>query len=692
MLQPVLISLFIFIPLFIIDHIIDLKIYLILPLSLISYFIVGYDVLWKSLKNIKRGQFLDENFLMVIATIGALIIGEYLEAVAVMIFYQVGEEFQEYAVNKSRKSISNLMDIKAEYATKINPDGSYEVIEPEDAMIGDLLLIKAGEKIPVDGIVVEGSTSLDVKALTGEAIPKEIKVGDMALSGSININGVITIEVVNEYFDSTVSKILDLVENAYGKKAKSENFITKFAKYYTPIVVGLACLLAFIPPIFLGDLKDWVFRALTFLVVSCPCALGLATPIAIMVGTGVCAKKGILIKDAEVFETLADVKTVVFDKTGTLTNGKPEVIDYTNKDVLELIYNIERLSSHPLANAITRKAEELKIDLREVKNFSNIPGEGVMGMIDEVMYYVGNLQLLKSLNIENINGIGKLINQNSKEGISVLALANDKEVLGLIKLRDEIKETSVEIINDLHKAGIEVVMLTGDKTETAEFISNKLGIDRYYAEVLPQDKQSVVKEIMKSGMLAMVGDGVNDAIALTGADIGIAIGGGTDIAIDSSDVVLLHNDLYGVVNVINLSKKVMKNIKINLFWAFFYNLIGIGLAAGALYYVNGLLLNPMICALAMSFSSVFVCTNALRINLFKGKEVKRMKKLTVPTMACMHCVKRIDEVLKKVKGLEKYSIVLEDKSVTLDTDNDKVINKAIQELKKAGYDCELYKD
>ena len=384
----VLISLLIFIPLFILNIIFDLKIYIILPLSLLSYFIVGYDVLWKSIKNIKRGRFLDENFLMVIATIGALIIGEYLEAVAVMIFYQVGEQFQEYAVNKSRKSISNLMDIKAECATRINEDGSYEVIEPEDAMIGDKLVIKAGEKIPVDGIVIKGSTSLDVKALTGEAIPKDINVGDMALSGSININGIITIEVVNEYYDSTVSKILDLVENAYGKKAKSENFITKFAKYYTPIVVGLALILAFIPPLFLGDLNNWVFRALTFLVVSCPCALVISVPLGFFCGIGGASKYGILIKGGSYLEMLNKANTFVFDKTGTLTTGEFSVVDIkpnniSEAELLKIAASIEVNSNHPIAKCISTYYKEEIINEFKIEELGGLGLKGVLNGKEE---------------------------------------------------------------------------------------------------------------------------------------------------------------------------------------------------------------------------------------------------------------------------------------------------------------------
>ena len=561
----VIISLIIFVPLFIINILFDLKIYIILPLSLIPYFIVGYDVLWKSVKNIKRGQFLDENFLMVIATIGALIIGEYLEAVAVMIFYQIGEEFQEYAVNKSRKSISSLMDIKAEYATRINDDGTYETIEPEDALIGDKLLIKAGEKIPVDGIVLEGSTSLDVKALTGESVPKDITVGDMALSGSININGVITIEVVNEYFDSTVSKILDLVENAYGKKAKSENFITKFAKYYTPTVVVLALLLAFIPPIFLGNLTDWVFRALTFLVVSCPCALVISVPLGFFCGIGGASKYGILIKGGSYLEMLNKANTFVFDKTGTITTGEFSIINITANnikidDLLKITASIEANSNHPIAKGITKAYDDELITDFEIEELG---GFGLKATKNEDVYLVGSKALMEK---ENIN-----IVINNTLG-SVVYIAKNNVFLGSIVVADTIKDKSYEAISYLNKQGYKTIMLTGDNKITANEIANKLQINTVYSELLPHEKVSKLEDIFenksKNDIISFIGDGINDAPAIMRSDVGISMGAiGSDSAIEASDIVLMYDDLTGIVKGKKIAKKTIRIIKQNIIFA-----------------------------------------------------------------------------------------------------------------------------
>lgn len=599
----VLISLLIFIPLFIINIILELKIYIILPLSLLSYFIVGYDVLWKSIKNIKRGQFLDENFLMVIATIGALVIGEYLEAVAVMIFYQVGEQFQEYAVNKSRKSISNLMDIKAEYATRINPDGTYEVIEPEDAMIGDKLLIKAGEKVPVDGIVVEGSTSLDVKALTGEAIPKEIQVGDMALSGSININGVITIEVVNEYFDSTVSKILDLVENAYGKKAKSENFITKFAKYYTPIVVGLALLLAFIPPIFLGDLKDWIFRALTFLVVSCPCALVISVPLGFFCGIGGASKYGILIKGGSYLEMLNKANTFVFDKTGTITTGEFSIVDIkpdnvSSEELLKITASIESNSNHPIARGIANG-----YDGELIKGFTveELGGFGLKATLNDDIYLVGS----KNLMIENN------INYSVNDSIgSVVYISKNNEFLGSVVVADTIKDKSYETIKYLNKKGYKTIMLTGDNNLIASDISNKLGINKYYSDLLPHQKVEKLEEIFNEkengDIISFIGDGINDAPAIMRSDVGISMGGiGSDSAIEASDIVLMYDDLSSIIKGKKIAKKTLRIIKQNIIFA-------LGIKIGVLILSAIGLSNMWMAILADVGVAVIAILNAMR--------------------------------------------------------------------------------
>ena len=609
----------------------------------------------------------------------------------ILVLVSIGKTLEGKSKLKTMDAITKLMKL-APQETIIKVNNEEKIISTKDVKVGDIVICKQGMSVSVDGEIVAGGGSFDESSITGESMPLYKTPGEKVVSSSMLLNGYVEYKATKVGDDSTINTIIRLVNEASNSKAPISRFVDRVAGKFTFVVISIAFIAFALFMILEGSFEFALNIFISVLVVSCPCALGLATPIAIMVGTGVCAKNGVLIKGAEVFEILSNLNTIVFDKTGTLTNGKPKVIEYTNGEVLELSYNIERLSSHPLANAIIEKAEKLKLDVREVRNFSNIPGEGVAGVIDDKKYYLGNLQMLKNLKIDNHNKFEEIeseIIENSKIGTSVLVLATDNEILGTIKLRDEIKDTSIEVVSELHKNNVKVVMLTGDKEETANYISNKLGIDKYYAEVLPQDKQSIIKEIQKdSKVVAMVGDGVNDAIALTEANVGIAIGSGTDIAIDSADIVLLHNDLYGVTNIVSLSKRIMKNIKVNLFWAFFYNTIGICLAAGALYYVNGLLLNPMICALAMSFSSLFVCINALTINLFKGKEVKKMKKLVVPTMACMHCVKRIDEVLKKVKGIGNYTIVLEEKSVNLETEDEKIIKKVISELKKAGYEAE----
>ena len=612
----------------------------------------------------------------------------------ILVLVSIGKALESRSKLKTLDAITKLMKLAPQEAI-ILENGKEKIINTKDVKIYDTVVCKQGMSIAVDGVITSGGGSFDESSITGESMPVYKTIGDKVVSSSILLNGYIEFNANKVGDDTTINTIIRLVNEASNSKAPISRLADKVAGKFTFVVISIA-LIAFAIFMFLeGSFEFSLNIFISVLVVSCPCALGLATPIAIMVGTGVCAKKGILIKSAEVLETLSHVKSIVFDKTGTLTNGKPKVIEYTSQDVLKLAYSLEKLSSHPLANAIIEEAESLNIDLQDVENFENIPGEGISGIIDNNKYYLGNLNMIDKLVInnnfikDNLLDIQNQVIENSNKGTSVLVLSTEYKILGTIKLRDEIKESTMSVINDLHNAGVSVTMLTGDKKETAKYISEKLGIDKYYAEVLPQDKQTIIKEIKKeNGVVAMVGDGVNDAIALTEANVGIAIGSGTDIAIDSADIVLLHNDLYGIINSVLLSKKVMKNIKINLFWAFFYNAIGILLAAGVLYYVNGLLLSPMICALAMSFSSLFVCTNALTINLFKGKEVTKMKKFVIPTMACMHCVKRIDEALKKVKGLKDYKIVLEEKSVTLDTDDEKIIKKAISELKKAGYEVE----
>lgn len=561
----VIVALILFVPLFILNLLYDFKTYVILPLSLVPYLLVGYDVLWKSIKNIKRGQILDENFLMIIATIGALIIGEYLEAVAVMIFYQIGEEFQEFAINKSRKSIAGLMDIKAEYATKINDDGSYETIEPEDCIVGDKLIIKAGEKVPVDGIIVEGSSSLDVKSLTGEAIPREVNIGDIVLSGSININGVIIIEVTNEYFDSTVSKILDMVENAYGKKARSENFITKFAKYYTPIVVLLALLLAFIPPIFIGNLSDWVFRALTFLVVSCPCALVISVPLGFFCGIGGASKYGILIKGGSYLEMLNKTNIFVFDKTGTITTGEFKIvnvnpINISSEELLKIVSSIEQNSNHPIAKGILNS---YKGELINGFSVNEIGGFGLKASYENDEYLVGSKSLMEKNNIEFV------INESIG---SVVYISKNNKFIGSIVVSDIIKDKSILLFEYLKSKKYTSIILTGDNRVIAEDIAEKVNADKIYSELLPHQKVEILEEIIKNknekDVVSFIGDGINDAPAIMRSDVGISMGGiGSDSAIEASDIVLMYDDLSSIIKAKKIARKTINIIRQNIIFA-----------------------------------------------------------------------------------------------------------------------------
>lgn len=562
-LTRIIVSLVIFIPTFIIHLFVDIPLYFILPISIISYLIAGYDIVIRCFRNIIKGQLLDENFLMTLATIGAFIIGEYLEAVAVMIFYQIGEMFQEYAVEKSRKSIANLMDIRPDFATIIRDDVE-EVVDPIDVEVGDILIIKAGEKIPVDGVVIKGKTSLDTKALTGEAIPRDITVGDEALSGSINIDGVILVEATKLYFDSTVAKILDMVENAAGKKAKSEAFITKFARVYTPIVVVSALLLGLIPPLFVGGWSDWIFRALTFLVVSCPCALVISVPLSFFCGIGGASKDGILVKGGSYLEKLKDANIFVFDKTGTLTKGVFEVVEikgygYSEEEVLNLAAKVEAKSNHPIAVSIVKKANLNEFNDVDVEE---IAGYGLKTIGDEVIL-VGNDKLMKENNINYIphGGAG-----------SVVYVSLNGSFVGSILVADTIKEEAKYTINTLNELGYKTIMLTGDHKEVAFNIADKLNINEVKSELLPQDKVVVLEDIISNkkdnDVVVFVGDGINDAPVLMRADVGISMGGiGSDSAIEASDVVLMYDNLDGIIKAQKVAKKTLSIVMQNIVFA-----------------------------------------------------------------------------------------------------------------------------
>jgi Cd2+/Zn2+-exporting ATPase len=551
-------------------------------LFIISYLVVGCEILKKAVRNIFRGKVFDENFLMAVATIGAFAIGEFPEAVAVMLFYQVGELFQSYAVDKSRKSIASLMDIRPDYAN-IEKDGKVEKVDPDEVKIGDIIIVKTGEKIPLDGVVVEGTSSLDTMALTGESVPRVVKTEDEVLSGCINKDGLLKIRVTKEFGESTVSKILDLVENASSKKSKSENFITKFAKYYTPTVVIIAVLLAFIPPIILKDFNTfsvWLYRALSFLVVSCPCALVISIPLSFFGGIGGASKMGILIKGSNYLEALANTEIVVFDKTGTLTEGIFEVQDIyaegiEKDELLRIVAHAENYSNHPIAKSV-KKAYNKEIDEKIIKNPQELSGKGIWAKIDEKDILVGNekLMLEEKIDFKKCDEVG-----------TILYVAIDKKYVGYVLIADKIKQDSPKTIRELKAMNIkETVMLTGDKKEVGEYVAKKLNMDKVYTELLPDGKVEKVEELLKqkseNGKLVFVGDGINDAPVLTISDIGVAMGGlGSDAAIEAADIVIMTDETSKISKAINLSKKTMRIVRENIIFAIFVKIAVLVLTA-----------------------------------------------------------------------------------------------------------------
>ena len=573
---------------------------------LISYAIVGAEIVIVAIKNIFKGEVFDEHFLMAVATIGAISIGEYPEAVAVMLFYQIGEMFQDYAVDKSKKSITELMDIRPDYAN-VKRENKITKVKPEEVKINEIIVVKPGEKIPLDGIVIDGKSMLDTSSLTGESLPRSIKKDEEVLSGCINQSGTITIRVTKEYGESTVHKILDLVENASNKKSKSENFITKFAKYYTPIVVILAVMLAIIPPIILrdGNFTNWLYRALTFLVVSCPCALVISIPLGFFGGIGGASKKGILVKGSNYLEALANTETVVFDKTGTLTEGvfevqeiktakeiqdqklketkqEPENIEIseiTKEELLKTVAICENDSNHPIANSVKNayvKQNNEKIDTSNLKNVQEISGKGISATIEGKEVLVGNQKLMKDKDIKYIQ---------CKSVGTILYVSIEGKFAGYIVISDKIKQDSKEAISSLNKNGVKkTVMLTGDKKEVAEKVSKQIGIDAVYAELLPDGKVKKVEELLQTkeskGKLVFVGDGINDAPVLALSDIGIAMGGlGSDAAIEAADVVIMTDEPSKVSKSIDIAKKTMKIVKENIIFAIAVKIIVLILGA-----------------------------------------------------------------------------------------------------------------
>lgn len=538
-------------------------------LYVIAYIIVGYDIVLKAVRNIFKGKVFDENFLMTVATIGAFCIGEFPEAVAVMLFYQVGELFQSYAVDKSRKSIASLMDIRPDYANVYRED-EIERVDPDEVNIGEITLVKPGEKIPLDGVVVEGESMLNTQALTGESVPRKVSINDEVLSGCINNDGILKIKVSKEFGESTVSKILDLVENAGSRKSKSENFISKFAKYYTPIVVIVAVALAIIPSLVMKDslFSDWLYRALSFLVVSCPCALVISIPLSFFGGIGAASKIGVLIKGSNYLEALASAEIVVCDKTGTLTEGvfkvqKMSAYGYSDDDLLRYAAYAEGFSNHPISLSL-KQAYNKEINEKLVTKTQEISGKGVKALVDGKMVLVGNEKLMREYNIK--------FKKCEETGTIVYVAIND-EYAGTILIADKIKEDSYKAVKLFKNNHVEkVVMLTGDRENISESVANELNLDEYHAELLPQDKVSWVEKLMtqksSGGKLIFVGDGINDAPVLALSDIGVAMGGlGSDAAIEAADVVIMTDEPSKIANSVQISKKTMRIVRQNIVFA-----------------------------------------------------------------------------------------------------------------------------
>ncbi|HHQ4188662.1 TPA: heavy metal translocating P-type ATPase [Clostridium perfringens] len=543
----------------------------------VAYIIAGGEVLLRAFKNILRGQVFDENFLMAIATIGAFAIGEFPEGVAVMLFYEVGEMFQDYAVNKSRKSISDLMNIRPDFANLIDINGEEKRVAPEDVNVGSIIVVRAGEKVPLDGVVLSGEATLDVSALTGESLPKEVEAKDDVLAGSINKSGLLKIKVTKSFGESTVSKILDLVENAGNKKSPTEKFITKFARYYTPVVVFSALALAIIPPLIISgeSFSTWISRALIFLVVSCPCALVVSIPLGYFAGIGLASKNGILIKGSNYLEALNNVESIVFDKTGTLTKGTFKVgkikstSELTREELLKLGAYTEYYSNHPIAKSIENEFNE-EINKELISNYEEISGKGIKVDIDGETFLAGNSKLMDMFNIKitSIHEIG-----------TVIYLANEKSELGYIVISDEIKEDSKEAISGLKENGVkQTIMLTGDNKKVGDNVAKELGLDKAFCNLLPQDKVEKLEDIFqnksKDKKVAFVGDGINDAPVLARADIGIAMGAvGSDAAIEAADVVIMDDKPSKIIKAIKIAKKTNKIIWQNIIFALFIKII-----------------------------------------------------------------------------------------------------------------------
>lgn len=633
----------------------------------------------------------------------------YFEAAGMILtLVSLGKYLEKLSKRKTTTAIEKLMDLSPKEAVVLK-DNIETKVKIEEVKLGDIVVVKKGDSVPVDGKIIEGNASIDQSNITGESIPVYKTANDDVYSSTIVTAGYIKVKATKVGEDTSIANIIKLVDEASNSKAPISKLADKISGVFVPVILAIALVTFIINLIVSKDFQIALNFAITVIVIACPCALGLATPVAIMVGTGKGAENGLLIKNAEILEKAHHIKTVVLDKTGTITEGKPRVTDFesfeSDSDLLSVIYSLENMSEHPLALSMIEYAKENNANLLEVKEFKTTDGRGIEGIVNNSKYFIGNYKSVEELKL-NTKKLEDKVNNLSYQGKTPLLIIKDNKVVGLIAVKDEVKESSKQAISELRNKGIKVIMLTGDNRKTAEAIAKEVNVDEVISDVHPEDKQKVINSLKTNdkNLIAMVGDGVNDAPALTSADLGIAIGGGSDIAIESADIVLLRNDLLDVLNVISLSKRVINTIKLSLFWAFFYNFVCVILSTGFLYYLTDkkFMMTPMIASVAMSISSVSVVLTSLTINFFKVKRAKnsnnssvsikeknkmQTKVIYVDGMMCNHCKAHVEEACKKVPGVSDAVVSLQDKNVTV-TCEEKVTDEALkQSIKEAGYEA-----
>lgn len=633
----------------------------------------------------------------------------YFEAAGMILtLVSLGKYLEKLSKRKTTTAIEKLMDLSPKEAVVLK-DNIETKVKIEEVKLGDIVVVKKGDSVPVDGKIIEGNASIDQSNITGESIPVYKTANDDVYSSTIVTAGYIKVKATKVGEDTSIANIIKLVDEASNSKAPISKLADKISGVFVPVILAIALVTFIINLIVSKDFQIALNFAITVIVIACPCALGLATPVAIMVGTGKGAENGLLIKNAEILEKAHHIKTVVLDKTGTITEGKPRVTDFesfeSDSDLLSVIYSLENMSEHPLALSMIEYAKENNANLLEVKEFKTTDGRGIEGIVNNSKYFIGNYKSVEELKL-NTKELEDKVNNLSYQGKTPLLIIKDNKVVCLIAVKDEVKESSKQAISELRNKGIKVIMLTGDNRKTAEAIAKEVNVDEVISDVHPEDKQKVINSLKTNdkNLIAMVGDGVNDAPALTSADLGIAIGGGSDIAIESADIVLLRNDLLDVLNVISLSKRVINTIKLSLFWAFFYNFVCVILSTGFLYYLTDkkFMMTPMIASVAMSISSVSVVLTSLTINFFKVKKAKnsnnssvsikeknkmQTKVIYVDGMMCNHCKAHVEEACKKVPGVSDAVVSLQDKNVTV-TCEEKVTDEALkQSIKEAGYEA-----